>query len=300
MAKTTIHNTVMLGSLSISFPEMRRNAKEEARKIETDAQAKAGTITAAKHLMAGVAEHKIVKDYITQFRAWWSTVSLPWFDGKGAPRAVNALAVIDLKVEIGDRIREAHRLYYEFLNKYPVYRAQRQFEMGALFDAKQFPSPDEMKRRFAIRVDWYPLPDAKDIRVIEGVDNEELEKIAKEARDSEQRRLAHAMGEVARRLHKVVKSMHDTMATPIGDAGSKFNNTKLENILQMAEMIPKLNLTNDPTLVALAKEAKKLANKSPDELREDEVKRAEAAKQAKTLADKLAGMFTNGGDEDEE
>lgn len=295
----SIHNTVMLGSLSISFPEMRRNAKDEARKIETDAHAKTGTITAAKHLMAGVAEHKIAKDYITQFRAWWSTVSLPWFDGKGAPRAVPSLAVPDLKVEIGDRIREATRLFYDFLNKYPVYRAQRQFEMGDLFDPTQFPSPDEMKRKFAIRVDWYPLPDAKDIRVIEGVDSAELEQIAKEARESEQRRLAHAMGAAAQKLYKVVKSMHDTMATPIGEPGSKFNDTKLENILAMAELIPKLNLTNDPKLAALAKEAKKLATKAPDELREDEVKRAAAAKEAKTLADKLAGMFSNGDDEDE-
>lgn len=295
----SIHSTVMLGSLSISFPEMRRNAKDEARKIETDANAKAGTITAAKHLMAGVAEHKIVKDDITQFRAWWSKVTLPWFDGKGSPRAVASLAVPELQVEIGDRIRAVTSLYADFLRKYPQFRAHRQFEMGDLFDPRQFPSPDEMKRKFAIRVDWYPLPNAKDIRVIEGMDSAELEQIAKEARESEQRRLARAMENVAQRLHKVVKSMHETMATPIGEAGAKFNDSKLENILAVAELIPKLNLTGDPKLYELAKEAKKLATKSPVELREDEVKRAAAAKEAKTLADKLAGMFTQNDDDDE-
>jgi hypothetical protein len=295
----SIHSTVMLGSLSISFPEMRRNAKDEARKIETDANAKTGTITAAKHLMAGVAEHKIVKDDITQFRAWWSKVTLPWFDGKGSPRAVASLAVPDLQVEIGDRIRAVTSLYADFLRKYPQFRAHRQFEMGDLFDPRQFPSPDEMKRKFAIRVDWYPLPNAKDIRVIEGMDSAELEQIAKEARESEQRRLARAMENVAQRLHKVVKSMHETMATPIGEAGAKFNDSKLENILAVAELIPKLNLTGDPKLYELAKEAKKLATKSPVELREDEVKRASAAKEAKSLADKLSGMFTQNDDEDE-
>ena len=295
----SIHSTVMLGSLSISFPEMRRNAKDEARKIETDANAKTGTITAAKHLMAGVAEHKIVKDDITQFRAWWSRVTLPWFDGKGSPRAVASLAVPELQVEIGDRIRAVTSLYANFLQKYPQFRAHRQFEMGDLFDPRQSPSPDEMKRKFAIRGDWYPLPNAKDIRVIEGMDSAELEQIAKEARESEQRRLARAMENVAQRLHKVVKSMHDTMATPIGEAGAKFNDSKLENILAVAELIPKLNLTGDPKLYELAKEAKKLATKSPVELREDEVKRASAAKEAKSLADKLSGMFTQNDDDDE-
>jgi len=294
MAKS-IHETVMLGSLSISFPEMRRKAAKEAREIEVNNHAKAGTITAAKHLLAGVAKHKIAKDNVTQIRAWWSNVTVPWFDGKGAPRAVNSLAVTDLKVELGDRVRVLRGLWEDFLAEYPIYRAQRQFEMGALFDPSEFPTPQELERKFRVHIDWCALPKAADIRVMEGFD----EKDVKEAIEREQQRIKHAQEVVAQRLFKVVKSMHDTMNTKIGEPGSKFNNTKLENILQVAELIPRINLTNDPKLAALAKEAKKLATKSPDELREDEVKRASAAKEAKTLADKLAGMFTATDDEDE-
>ena len=295
----SIHSTVMLGSLSISFPEMRRNAKEEAAKIEKDAHASTGTVSATKHLMSGVAQHKEIKDYAAMCRAWWSTVSLPWFDGKGAPRAVNALAITDLKIELGDRKRKYFELVDAFMPLYPVVRAQRQFEMGDLFDDKQFPSPTELRRKFAFNSDWYSLPDSADIRVVEGVDAAELKVIADEAALSEQRRLAHAMEVVAQKLYKAVKSMHTTMATPIGDKGAKFNNTKLENILMVAELIPSLNLTNDPKLKALAAEAKKLATKSPDELREDEVKRKAAAKEAETLASKLASMFTTGDDDEE-
>jgi hypothetical protein len=63
--------------------------------------------------------------------------------------------------------------------------------------------------------------------------------------------------------------------------------------------MPLLNVTNNPKLTELAKAAKKLATKSPGELREDEVKRAEAAKEAKALADKLAGAFDVTTDEDD-
>jgi hypothetical protein len=299
MAKS-IHNTVMLGSLSISFPEMRRNAKDEARKIEVDAHATNGTVSATKHLMAGVTKHKAIKDNAAMHRAWWASVSLPWFDGKGAPRAVNALAVTDLKVELGNRKRQYFELVEDFMPEYPVIRAQRQFDMGDLFDPKQFPSPQELRRKFAFNTDWYSLPDSADIRVVEGVDAEELKVLADEARTSEQKRIGHAMEVAASKLYKVVKSMHATMATPIGEKGAKFNNTKLENILMVAELIPSLNLTNDPKLKALAAEAKKLATKSPDELREDEVKRKQAAKEAETLATKLASMFTTVEDDEDE
>jgi hypothetical protein len=297
---STIHNTVMLGSLSISFPEMRRNAKDEAAKVEKEAGAKNGTLTATKHLMAGVLKHKEIKDYATSCRAWWSHVSLPWFDGKGAPRAVNALAITELQIELGDRERKYWELVEEFLPEYPRIRAERQFEMGELFDERQFPPPNDLRRKFAFNTAWYSLPNSKDIRVVEGVEPAELKKIADLAAKSERERLEHAMGEAAKKLYKVVKSMHGTMSTPIGEKGAKFNDTKLDNILAMAELIPSLNLTNDPKLAALAKEAKKLATKSPDELREDAVKRKAAAKEAETLANKLSSMFSSDVDEDDE
>lgn len=284
---TSIRKTVMLGSLS-------------ARKAEVDANAKNGTITAAKHLMSGVIEHEACAKRIALLRTWWASVSLPWFDSKGAPRAVNALGVTDLQVEIGGHVREITELWKAFMSKYPELRAHRQYEMGAFFDAREFPSPQEMQRRFAIRVDWYPLPDTQDIRVMDGISPEDAKRLADDAAESERKRLAFAMGAAAKKLYKAVKSMHDTMATPIGEKGAKFNDTKLDNILAIAELIPSLNLTNDPKLAALAKEAKKLATKSPGELREDEVKRKAAAKEAEGLAAKLAGMFTADDDADDD
>lgn len=300
MAKS-IRQTMMLGTISISFPEMRRNAKEQAAKIEHDAGAITGSVTAAKHLMAGVVKHKAIKDYATACRAWWATVSSPWGEGKGGYRGVVALAVPDLKVEIGDRVREYFRLVDEFMPEYPNIRAQRKFELGDLFDPKQFPSPSDLRRKFRFTCDFVPVGNNDDIRILEGLDQADVDKLVADAVKSEKDKLNRAMESAAKKLYQVVKSMHTTMATPIGEKGAKFNDTKLENIIRIAELIPSLNLTGDPKLAAMAKEAKKLAQKSPVELREDAVKRAGAAKEAETLANKLAGMFTmDTGDDEEE
>ena len=113
-------------------------------------------------------------------------------------------------------------------------------------------------------------------------------------------RVVTAMNTAAQRLFKVVQAMHATMATPIGEKGAKFNDSKLENILELVELMPILNITNDPKLIELAKQAKKLAQKSPGELREDVVKRASAATEAAALAKKLAGAFDVTGDEEDE
>lgn len=295
-----IRTTIMLASLSISLPEMRRNAKEEASKIEADAGAKSGTVTAAKHLMAGVVKHKDIKDYAAMVRAKWNVLTLPWFDGRGAPRAFNAAAALELQQQVAEWRRGYFERVEAFMPEYPAIRAKRQFEMGALFDPKQFPPPEVLRSKFDFKSGWYPLPDSEDIRTMKGIDKKELDKIAEAAAERERQQLASAMGSAAQRLYKVVKSMHDTMNTKIGEKGAKFNNSKLENILEMAELIPQLNLTNDPKLNEMAKLAKKLATKSPDELREDEVKREAAAKEAKTLADKLSTMFSADAEEEEE
>lgn len=301
VVETETVNDIMLGSLSISMPEMRRNAREQAAKIEQDNHAKNGTISASKHLMAGIESHKRIKDYAAMQRAWWSFVTLPWFDGKGAPRATAAIAVVDLKVELGDRRRGFFALVDEFMPEYPNIRAQRKFEMGDLFDERDFPPPEVLRRKFAFRFDFCSLPNSDDIRTKKGISSAAAAEIAEEARKSEQARIKRAMETAAQRLYKVVKSMHDTMATPIGEKGAKFNNSKLENILIMADTLPMLNLTNDPKLAKMAAEAKKIAMKSPEELRENPDMRKRAADESGKLASKLSEMFNaDTGDEDEE
>jgi hypothetical protein len=171
--------------------------------------------------------------------------------------------------------------------------------LGALFDPSEFPSPSKIHHKFYWRPDFMALPRSDDIRLAEGMSTEEAERLASAAAARQEERFANAANVAAQRLYKVVESMHQTMATKIGEKGAKFNDSKLENITAVVELMPLLNVTNDPKLAELAKMAKKLALKSPDELRQDEVKRAAAAKEAKSLAAKLAGAFDVTTEEDE-
>lgn len=283
----TIRTTTLLGALSISVWEARKIDRGTARKAEAGAGAKAGTVSATKHLLAGVKELKDVKDYATRVRVWWSQATVPWFDN--GPRAFNAAAAVDLQTQIGDHRREFFRLVDEFMPKYPAARMNAQFEMGDLFDANEFPASEVVRAKFKFAFEIGTVPNRDDIRIVEGLVNAEA--LEKEITEREKMRVQESMRHATQRLFDVVESMHKTMATPIGEAGSKFNDSKLENILELVEIMPGLNLINDPELNKLTAKAKLLATKSPDELRQDETKRAAAAKEAKALATKLAGLF---------
>lgn len=296
---TSIRQTTMLGTLSISVWAGRKNAPKEAAKLEKEANAKRGSATVAKHLMNGVDSHEAVVKYTAGVRKWWSEVTVPWFGGKGGPRAVAANAVLDLTSQVGAKMEEWRGLVDTFIKDYERTYSARVFDLGAFYDPKEFPLPTDMRQRFRWSLAWDVLPPAKDIRILEGIDPAELKRMEKEAIEQERARIARSTGDIAQRLYKVVEAMHKTMSLKAGEKGAGFHGTKLENITALAELIPSLNFMQDPKLNEMAKLAKKLAMKSPDELKGDEVKRAAAAKEAGALASKLSAMFASEGDDDE-
>lgn len=292
---------IMLGSLSIGCWTARKKDRKSAEKIESEAHAKQGTSSATKNLMVGVESFERVKKRATADRVWWANRTLPWFDGRGGPRAVHPIAVPDLQAEVGDRERSYLELAREFVEEYKHIWTQRGFDMGALFDPREFPHPSDMLRRFYYASSWSALPRSDDIRLqADGLDETMLDALVEKARIDEQKRIEAAMNSAAQRLYKVVKSMHDTMAIPIGEKGGGFHTTKLENIAQLAELIPTLNITNDKKLAALAVKAKKLSIKSPDELKKDADTRSRAANEAKSLAEAIASAFDVTGEEEDD
>ena len=300
-ATKSIRETTMLGVFSISMWPGRKNARQVAEKAEVENNAKSGALSAALHLMVGVDEHVAVTKNTAMQRKWWSEVSVPWYSGKGGPRAVAAEAVLDLKSDVNARMTGTggwETLAEDFCRWYESGYSARVFDLGDLYDPKVFPLPYDMRKRFRWSLTWDILPAASDIRIIDAIDDAELKRMEREAQEQERARIARATGDIAQRLYAVVESMHKTMSIPIGEKGGGFHGSKLENITKLAEMIPGLNFMQDPKLNEMAKLAKKLAMKSPDELKADEVKRAAAAKEAGVLASKLSEMFADEDDDE--
>jgi len=289
----SVRTAMMLGMLSIGMWTGRIGAKDIAHKLEQDAGAKNGTMTTSKKLMNGKAEHEAIGKYATECRNWWATVTVPWFDN--GMRGYNAGRHMELMVEIGDRRRTYFGLVEDFMAAYPNLRAQAAFDMGELFNEDEFPSPGDVRKRFRFDFDHTTVPNAADIRIIDGSKLTDSEKAAMQTEIEERTtaKVQAGMKHAAEQLAEVVRKMHGKLSVKIGDSGHIFRNSLIENIAQLVEIMPGLNITDDPALAALVKDAKRLALYSPDELREDETKRTKAATEAKALAAKLGGLFSD-------
>ena len=73
---------------------------------------------------------------------------------------------------------------------------------------------------------------------------------------------------------------------------SKFANSTVANVKELADILPDLNIFGDDQLdIAANKILSKLRHANPDELRESEDKRNETIKDAKNIVDSLSGFY---------
>ncbi len=294
MEKTSVRNTILLGSLSIGTWTGRKTAKEQARKIEMDNKARTGTMSAVKHLFAGVAELEAINKKATATRVAWGKRTVPWYDT--GPRAFNSAAYFDIAEWIRGEKQEFRNLVDAFLPKYPALRASREFDLQDLFNDDEFPRPSDMADKFYFKFSVDPVPDAQDIRVLEGFDGQDVSKLVENAEKRATRRAQEGVAHAAKMLFDVVNHMHSRLAVGPKDKGGEFRDTLIENISAIIPIMPTLNITNDPELAKLCAQAEKLALYSPDELRANMETRAKAATASKALATKLSKMFDGGDD----
>lgn len=291
-----LRNTVLVGKLSLTNWEAKRKAKGVEQTAERVAGAKAGTISARKALLPGAAELEAVIKHAQAMRNWWGQVSAPWFDN--GMRVYAVAGHIDIQVAYGDMLRQRLKLIGEFLDKYPALREDARFTLNDLFDEAEYPTPEEVSRKFHCSFEVMPLPDAGDFRLVQGIDPSEMERLQHEAQKSVEDRVNTAMRSTIERFRDALKTMADRMAAysekvDANDPKSpaRFYDSWVTNVQEIAGLLPQLNVTGDPRLEALAKEAATIAAGDPAAFRNTHDKRVEATARTNELLGRLHDLF---------
>jgi len=293
---TKLKNAALVGKLSITNWE----AKKKAREIESDAEqksgAKHGTVSARKSLLPGATELDDIIKHSAAMRTWWNQVSAPWFDN--GMRIYGIAGHFDIQTAFGDMARHRDQLIETFMDKYAELRELARFDLNDLFNDTDYPLPSVIRSKFTCAFEVMPLPDTADFRVIEGISEDEINRLMAQAEASAEARVAEASRTAVERLHTAVKTMAERLAgyTKAEDddvKGARFYDSWVGNVQEMASLIPQLNITGDPALAALAKEAAEIAKDEPGKYRADKTLRDSATERAQSIASRLATLFTD-------
>lgn len=170
-------------------------------------------------------------------------MTLPWGEGS---RILSAPAFFDYSQAMREERTNCERAHSDFFDAYPEILRAAPDRMGpTLFKAAEFPSPQEIVKRFAFRLVILPLPHEDDFRVNLG---DEIEaEIRREIEATVTSRSSEAQADLWKRLLTTVRHFATTMA----EEGKTFQYTTLTNLTDIATLAPKLSLSPDPVLDAI-------------------------------------------------
>jgi hypothetical protein len=179
-----------------------------------------------------------------------------------------------------------------FAEEYPRLVEKARYDLNGLFRDTDYPSPDTIRSKFGFKTRFKNLNDAEDFRVKLGT--LEQEAIREQMRLDMESQLGEAMGDVAKRIRKAVEHMAARLRaynrTPDGKVENKFHDTLVSNVKELAELVPALNITNDPKVAEIAGEMRsELARWDADSLRESVVLRGKVADKAEAIIHKMNG-----------
>jgi hypothetical protein len=218
----------------------------------------------------------------THIRTKFYENTLPWgIEGTQMLPTSNYLQFMtDFRKEKG----EWQHLVDDFKDNYLQLKDDAKRVLGGLYNDADYPTMNEIDRKFHIDMAVFPVPTA-DFRV--SIASDELTRIQQDV----ERRVADAqstaMKEVWTRLFDRVKHMAEKLADP----KAIFRDSMVENAQEICALLPRLNFMDDPQLEAMRQDVEAKLIKHPDALRNDPDLRRDTAAEAKAIMDKMKSFM---------
>ena len=258
----TLQEKGMLARLHIcqwtgrKFDRDASNYVNNSYKAESDA-ARVNKMLVPKAMLAPV-ERSVAKS-----RLWFATNTSPWLDN--GMRILSTEKYFDfvstmlgMKSEFESSVDNLCDVYQDFINA-----GQARSHMGGMFDSTDYPDKEIIRNRFVFETKFMPIPAQGDWRVAVDADTEaELrESLKDQLLDAE----LNIYNDICNRITDKVTHVYERLSTD-----SKFQNRIFDSLAMLSELIPELNVLDDPRVNMLQKQLATLAAADTDGIRKDE------------------------------
>lgn len=287
-----IEERALLVKLTINQWSAKKTDKEVSLEVVTDKGARLDSGSFRKQLVSKDALKKISK-VTSAARSTHYTLTLPWNDDGSRIITTTgyqhyAKVMYDYRVAMQEAVDE-------FLEGYSAFVKAAKQDLGKLFKREDYPDVEDIRRKFNFDVEPTSIAVARDFRA--KVSNEEAAIIAKDIEARTNARLEQAMKDVYERIAKVTEKMAEKLSEyDPGDGATEatgiFHSTLVENVRDLADILPSLNVTGDAELTKIQKDmVKNLCRYDAEDLRMDEEARRLTARNAKLIHKKVSAFI---------
>jgi hypothetical protein len=274
-----IHTKAMLVQLTISQWTGRKKDKKitQATNRHYGADNNAGFYS--KALIPREAT-KELNQIVSEARTFHYENTLPWKDN--GERLLPTKNYLDYTCKMQEFANRFDTQVKAFLAIYPDLIDQACETLKQMFDPADYPTIQKLESRFAFSTQINPVPCGEDFRV--DLATEEVDRIRQQIEGQLQKAQADAMASLWQRLYEVV----DKMAYRLSDEKAIFRDSLVGNVKDLVDLLPKLNIADDPALERLGEEIKQtLCATPPIVLRKVPAIREQTADHANNILTKM-------------
>lgn len=284
----SVSDRAVLVNLSISQWSAAKSDKKVNREV---AQAHG-----SEEQMGNYRKQLVAKDAVKKYsqlasdiRQEFYRITLPW--GDNGDRILTSKAYFDFSAKFRKRQAELESAWDDFCYLYPQLVEDARKLLNGLHNSADYPAVSEIRGKFSIKLDVKPVPQAEDFRVQLG--EEEVSRLKAQITADSAASVERAMRDVWSRMRDVIAKISERckLYDQQNPQAHPFHASTVENITDLLEIIPALNLTGDPQVEEFAQEMRQLTRYTPEQLKHTEYAREDIASRADEILNKMAAFI---------
>lgn len=237
------NNKAMLADLTVSL----WNAKKFDQDVTTATTTQFNASSESGRFNKYLIDKSLIKPIAAARSAleeYHKTKTAPWHQGGG--RMLPSV----LFMEYTSEMRRLKTIFegevHNFLAKYPAEVIAAQTSLGQMYNPGDYPHVQDLKQKFGVIIDLTPMPDLADFRTT--MIQEAADEAAAAMKDTYERKEKIVVRDGYRRAQEVVQKMYEVLSDP----DKIFRDSLVGNVETVADLLPALNLTDDPGLTNIA------------------------------------------------
>lgn len=229
---------------------------------------------------------KPIQQAVNEARKFHYENTLPW--GDSGERLLPSKNYLDYTSRMRELNAAFDREVEKFLQVYPTLIEDAEYKLNKMFNPADYPDVYQLRQRFSFTTEINPVPSGEDFRV--NLAQAEQEDIRKQIEHQTRRAQARAMEDLWNRLYDVVSKMADRLS----ESDAVFRDSLVGNVQSLVQLLPKLNVTEDPDLEKLTREVeRRLCRYTPADLRKNEAAKTEAYHDASAIVEFMGAYMGN-------
>lgn len=275
-----LQNNSLIVSLTMSQWSARKLDKGITDEVNNNHNAASDAGRYNKLLVAKENLEPITK-VVSKARTFHYDNTLPWGDNN--ERLLTTKSYFEYVNKMGELKSEFDQAVADFLRKYDQVISEAKIRLNGMFKESDYPTRHQIEDKFGFRTTFMTVPDG-DIRV--GLNNEEVDKLRVGIESEINNRLNEAVKSIWIRVKEQVTKMRDKLS----DKEGVFRDSLFENLKDLIEVLPKLNVTGDENINQVCRDMEGLLV-NPETVRTNVAVRGEKAAEAANILNKFNDFF---------